>query len=40
MDEQTTASPKTAIPAILGLIEGIIWLTQSDEVWLAKYGDR
>jgi len=30
----------TFIPAILGLIEGIIWLTQSNEVWLAKYGDR
>lgn len=30
----------TAIPAIIGFIEGIIWLTQSNEVWLAKYGDR
>jgi TM2 domain-containing membrane protein YozV len=30
----------TAIPGVVGLIEGIIWLTQSDEVWLAKYGDR
>ena len=30
----------TFIPAIVGFFEGIIWLTQSDEVWLAKYGDR
>lgn len=30
----------TAIPGIIGLIEGIIWLTQSNEVWLAKYGNR
>jgi TM2 domain-containing membrane protein YozV len=30
----------TLIPAIIGLIEGIIWLTQSNDVWLAKYGDR
>ena len=30
----------TAIPGIVGLIEGILWLTQSNEVWLSKYGDR
>jgi TM2 domain-containing membrane protein YozV len=30
----------TAIPAIVGLIEGILWLVQSDEEWLRKYGDR
>ena len=30
----------TFIPAIIGFIEGIIWLTQSNEAWLAKYGDR
>jgi TM2 domain-containing membrane protein YozV len=30
----------TGIPAIVGFIEGIIWLTQPDDVWLAKYGDR
>ncbi len=30
----------TFIPAIIGFIEGIVWLTQSNEVWLAKYGDR
>jgi TM2 domain-containing membrane protein YozV len=30
----------TVIPAIIGLIEGIIWLSQPDDVWLAKYGDR
>ena len=29
----------TVIPAIIGFIEGIIWLTQSNEQWLAKYGD-
>jgi len=28
----------TLIPAIAGLIEGIVWLTQSNEQWLAKYG--
>jgi TM2 domain-containing membrane protein YozV len=30
----------TFIPAIIGLIEGILWLTQSNDAWLAKYGDR
>jgi TM2 domain-containing membrane protein YozV len=30
----------TAIPAILGLIEGIVWLTESDEAWLVRYGSR
>jgi len=29
----------TAIPAIVGVIEGIIWLTQSNDVWLAKHGN-
>jgi TM2 domain-containing membrane protein YozV len=29
----------TFIPAIVGFIEGILWLVQSDEQWLAKYGD-
>ncbi|MFI5255470.1 MAG: TM2 domain-containing protein [Candidatus Limnocylindrales bacterium] len=28
----------TLIPAIVGFIEGIVWLTQSNEVWLEKYG--
>lgn len=28
----------TFIPAILGLIEGIIYLTMSDEAFAAKYG--
>jgi len=28
----------TLIPAIVGLIEGIIWLTQSNEQWLANTG--
>ncbi len=28
----------TAIPGIVGFIEGILWLVQSDEQWLAKYG--
>jgi TM2 domain-containing membrane protein YozV len=30
----------TAIPGIIGFIEGILWLVQSDEEWLAKYGNR
>ncbi len=30
----------TGIPGIIGLVEGIIWLTQSNQVWLARYGDR
>ena len=30
----------TVIPAIIGFVEGIIWLTQKNEIWLAKYGDR
>jgi TM2 domain-containing membrane protein YozV len=30
----------TFVPAIIGFIEGIIWLTQPNEQWLAKYGDR
>ncbi len=30
----------TMVPAVLGLIEGIVWLRQSNEIWLAKYGDR
>jgi TM2 domain-containing membrane protein YozV len=30
----------TFIPALIGFIEGIMWLTQSNDVWLAKYGDR
>ncbi len=30
----------TGIPGIIGFVEGIIWLTQSNEAWLAKYGDR
>jgi TM2 domain-containing membrane protein YozV len=30
----------TFIPSIIGFVEGIIWLTQSNEQWLAKYGDR
>jgi TM2 domain-containing membrane protein YozV len=30
----------TFIPAIIGLVEGIIWLTQSNDIWLTKYGDR
>jgi TM2 domain-containing membrane protein YozV/RNA polymerase subunit RPABC4/transcription elongation factor Spt4 len=30
----------TVIPAIIGFVEGIIWLTQRNEIWLAKYGDR
>ena len=30
----------TFIPAIVGFIEGVLWLTQSNEVWLAKYRDR
>jgi TM2 domain-containing membrane protein YozV len=29
----------TLIPAVVGFIEGILWLVQSDEQWLAKYGD-
>ena len=27
----------TGIPAIIGLVEGIIYLTTSDEEWLKKY---
>lgn len=30
----------TAIPGIVGFIEGIIWLTQSNEAWLAVHGDE
>ncbi len=30
----------TAIPGIVGFIEGIIWLTQSNETWLARFGNR
>lgn len=30
----------TAIPGIVGFIEGIIWLTQSNEKWLSEFGDR
>lgn len=30
----------TAIPGIVGFVEGIIWLTQRNEIWLGKYGDR
>ncbi len=30
----------TAIPGIVGFIEGILWLVQGDQEWLAKYGDR
>jgi TM2 domain-containing membrane protein YozV len=30
----------TLIPAFIGFIEGILWLVQTDEQWLAKYGDR
>ena len=30
----------TFIPAIIAFFEAIIWLTQSNEAWLAKYGDR
>ncbi len=30
----------TAIPGIVGFIEGIIWLTQSNDVWLAAHGDE
>ncbi|MEO5964572.1 MAG: NINE protein [Candidatus Limnocylindrales bacterium] len=30
----------TAIPGIVGFIEGILWLVQSDQEWLAKYGSR
>lgn len=30
----------TVIPAIVGFVEGLIWLTQKNEIWLAKYGDR
>ena len=29
----------TVIPAVVGFIEGILWLVQSDEQWLARYGD-
>lgn len=28
----------TLIPAIVGFIEGIVWLAQSNEVWLDRYG--
>jgi len=30
----------TFIPAVIGFIEGLIWLTQSNEAWMARYGDR
>ena len=28
----------TGIPTLIGLIEGIVFLTRSDEEWKAKYG--
>jgi TM2 domain-containing membrane protein YozV len=30
----------TAIPGIVGFIEGIIWLIQSNETWLAVHGNE
>jgi hypothetical protein len=35
-------SPRKTVrgPGILGFVEEIIWLTQKNEIWLAKYGDR
>jgi TM2 domain-containing membrane protein YozV len=30
----------TLIPLVLGIIEGVVWLTQPNDVWLAKFGDR
>jgi TM2 domain-containing membrane protein YozV len=30
----------TAVPGIIGFVEGIIWIFQDDQVWLARYGDR